>query len=247
MDLLATTAAFHITDLQSLDYLAQNQPSTAVYPTSYELAHAVIPLLKTLSITSQLPLRFFEAVSSQVTAASDFVRAAVGENLLPQTKLAKIGGRDKSSVWLQMWPALAVQLRQLQTLHLWLDHDGPTSWSFVDERAVLSPLFSAISPETLLSLKEVSVNLPNLHPRYEKPEYHFTRFSAPPPAHTTLRRRLRQIVHCRTLDSGDIEIIEKGDFPLLLEFIGVEEWGFGNVTTRPELETWEREAWDDDG
>lgn len=234
---MARTATFHVTDLETLDHLAQSHLSFgSLCKSPYGLLHGVGPLLRKLSITLRLPLSFFEAVSSDAATSSPSRNT--------QTPAVSMATRQ-ASLWIRVWPALAVQLQQLQSLHLWLDHDDRSSWSFVDERAALSSFTASMSTDKIPTLEDIAVNLPNLHLRHEKPEHHFTKGSPQPPAHVTLNRRLRQRYFSEESISGHIWVTYTADFPVLLEIIDPEARDCGGVDmTREELEDWERELWE---
>lgn len=240
---MASTATFHVTDLETLDHLAQSHLSFGSSSTPYGLLHAVGPLLRKLTITLRLPLSFFEAVSSDATTSSPSGNTQMPDVSIATRHTADVRRRDQLSVWMRVWPALAVQLKQLQSLHLWLDHDDHSSWSFVDERAALSSFTASMSRDNIPSLQDVSVDLPNLHPRHEKPERHFTKESLQPPAYVTLSRRLRQRFYCEEAILGHIRVSYEADFPIMLDILELEHSGCQNMT-REELEDWERELWE---
>lgn len=230
-----------MTDLETLDHLAQSHLNFKLSPSPYGL-HAVGPLLRKLSISLRLPLSLFEAVSSGATTSSPSANTQ-----MPDVSVARhttnIRACDQSNVWRRVWPALAMQLKRLQSLHLWLDHDSKPSWSFVDERAALSSIIASLSPDKIHCLKDVSVGLPNLHPRYEKPERHFTKKSLQPPAHVAINRRLRQRNFYEEDSLGQISVTYAPDFPIALEILEYE-FPAGQNPTREELEYWERETWE---
>ena len=112
--------------------------------------------------------------------------------------------------WLQVSPAIA-QLRKLRNLNIWIDHDSATTWTVVNERAILSPLVELAHTHTM----NISIILPKLHPGYETPERHFTPHSPAPPF--TLTRRLRQRYHGVDLGEGRFHVEYKADFPIMWE------------------------------
>lgn len=245
VNLMASTVVFHVTDLKTLDHLTRSHLEFQFSPFPYGPLHVVSPSLKTMAITLRLPLSFFEAISIHATTSSPSGNSQIPGDYMVTGPTTDVCGREQSKVWVRVWPALAVQLKRLQSLRLWLDHDDHSSWSFVDERTALSYFATSISPDKIPSLRDVSINLPNLHPRHEKPERHFMKNSPQPPAHVTVKRRLRQRYYCEEITPGHISIGYKEDFPILLDLNvpDFEHFGFGNMT-REELEDLERRLWE---
>lgn len=240
---MASSATFHVTDLETLNYLAQSHFELGLSPSPYEPLHAICPLLKNLSITLRLPLSFFEAVSSNATILSPSGNIQMPEASVAIKHTTNVRGPCQSGVWRRVWPALAMQLRRLQSLQLWLDHDKQSSWSFIDERAILSPFVIFMSRDKIPSLKDISISLPNLHPQYEKPERHFTKESPQLPTHVTLSRRVRQRYFYEESVSGNIRVSYEVDFPVMLELLEFEVPSGCERMTREWLENWERKLW----
>jgi hypothetical protein len=70
----------------------------------------------------------------------------------------------------------------------------------------------------LSQLRHITVNLPDLNPRLENPERHFTKQSIPPPNPIRIQRRMRQRYFAHeTRIPGYFEITEEYDFPFIWE------------------------------
>ena len=232
---LASDVLIQVTDLHILDRFGRvDQASCAslASPCSYGFLEAVVPSIRRLSLALRLPLPFFQALESDTPASG----------ALQQTR-SQANEEALASRWVRVWPSLAVRLEKLQSLHVWLDHTDSRSWCLVNERKVLSVLAESMSPRNIPTLREVSVSLPNLHPRHENPEYHFTQNSPGPAACITISRRLRQRYYYEEKSSGHGTVTYVPDFPLLLEFHEMEGLGSG-PTTREEIEDFERTLWE---
>ncbi|RYP23576.1 hypothetical protein DL765_001090 [Monosporascus sp. GIB2] len=230
---MVSTVTFNITDLETLEYLVQrNQDSGLSHPSSDGLLPKVCPFLKRLNLTLRLPLSFFKTPENGVALASS---SGAGDIVKTPDDVP-----SQLKTWAQIWAALAHQLKQLQNLHIWLDTDDKSSWSLVNERAILSHLAALISIGTIPGLKHVSVNLPLLLPRREKPERHFTKDSPPPPAYLTIQRSLRQTLHGEEITPGEFHVISDSEFSLLVELL--EFPGFEGMSLA-EIVNMERECW----
>ncbi len=243
LDFMIHAATFHITDLETLQHFAQTDPDSGSMLSPSDFLDVVGPFLRKLSITLRLPLSFFEAVSNMISRNS---RDTQIQGLsIPTDYASDIPECGQSAMWMGVWPSLAGQLKQLQSLHIWLDHDAPSSWSFVDERAVLAAVTEFMSSDKIPTLEDVSVNLPTLNPRHEKPERHFTEKGLQPSVYITLHRRFRQMFHCKETIPGHIEVVSKVDFPIMYELVGSPEWCDGERSlTREEVENFERGMWE---
>jgi len=202
LDSLVDLTTFHVTDLNTIDRIVT--PSSLIIPG--HLSTALVRIQK-LTITLRLPLQAYEG----------------HEISLVQNAAAN------TSSWLKLCPAIA-RLERLRRLELWIDHDDPSSWSVVNERAFLSPLDNLVSHPGL----DISVNLPKLHPLYETPDRHFTHKSAQPSYNIT--RRLRQCYHAVQGADGNFHKEEKQDFPIL--------WDDDSDEELEEVEQKEREMWE---
>ncbi len=138
---------------------------------------------------------------------------------------------DLLRIWKRAWPALPRQLKQLRSLRIRLDHSGSSSWSVVDERAVLSLLIEAVSTETIPSLKHIFLELPSHDWRLEQ---HYSEKSPAPPAIVTIDRRLRQRYHSKESVPGQYMVHYEASRPLLWD---IHE--FGHVEAR-DLHEFER-------
>lgn len=205
LDFMADVGVFNVTDLDTLGCLLQRAHSPSDYLTS------VFPCIRRLDITLRFPLPIFETLETPEAISS------VGS---PPA--------NASTAWLRLLPAIA-QLKKLQTLHIWLDHEDPSSWSVVNERAILSPLTQ------LTRIPNFSITLPKLHPGLESADRHFGEDSPAPPF--KIQRRLRQSYHSNETCKGNFCVRREADFPLLLGCPGFED------TPLAELEVIERSWW----
>jgi len=202
LDYLVDLTTFHVTDLNALECIIT--PSPLIVP---DYLVTALGGIQKLSITLRLPLQAF-----QETDVSPVQATAATSN----------------PSWLTLCPAIT-KLERLRRLELWVDHDDPSTWSVVNERAFLSTL------DTLVPLGlDISVNLPKLHPVYETPDRHFTHRSARPPY--TIARRLRQCVHAVQDDNGEFHDEVKHGFPIL--------WLDDSDEELEEVEQKEREMWE---
>ncbi|RYP67238.1 hypothetical protein DL769_005815 [Monosporascus sp. CRB-8-3] len=232
---MVNTVTFHVTDLETFKYLVQrNQDSGLSHLFSEGLLPNFCPFLKQLNITLRLHLSFFKTPENAVALTSS---AGAGDILKTPDNIP-----SHLKTWAQIWAALARQLKQLQNLHIWLDTDDKSSWSLVNERAILSHLAALISIGTAPGLKHVSVNLPLLHPRHEKPERHFTNDNPPPPACLTIQRNLRQTFHGKEITPGEFHVISDSEFSILVEMLELPEFEGMSLAevVKAEQECWRR-------
>jgi hypothetical protein len=99
----------------------------------------------------------------------------------------------------------------------------------VNERAVLSPLAS------LSTNVDISMDLPKLHPKWERSDWHFTEDS--PQLPVSIHRRHRQRHHVVESNDGSLSILHEPDFPISYELI---RWDM----TMEKIEKYERTAWE---
>jgi hypothetical protein len=114
--------------------------------------------------------------------------------------------------WFQIFPAI-VQLETLRKLQIWIDHDESTSWTLVNERAILRPL----EPLIEISDLDMSISLPKLHPLWENPYRHFIQDKPI----FNIERRPRHIYHGKrnpAYQEGEFYVLERRDFPFLGNF-----------------------------
>jgi hypothetical protein len=106
----------------------------------------------------------------------------------------------------------------VENLCIWLDHGSIARWTVVNERSVLAYIIAPLSAAMPSQLRHITVNLPNLNPRLENPERHFTERSVPPPnpIRTQRRKRQRYFAH-ETRIPGYFEITGEYDFPFMWE------------------------------
>ncbi|KAK8107022.1 uncharacterized protein PG998_009035 [Apiospora kogelbergensis] len=169
--ILFERATINVTDLATLELLTRNPAEEAPSPSHFwNLSNYAYPLIQRLNITLLLPLAVYEAL------------AEVQDN--QPGREAQYAGEDATAVacttWARACPAVC-QLPQLRNLHVWLDHDGGSSWSHVRERQavgiglmdVLAAHLQARSQDKKLPPVEVLFNLPKLHPALARPETHY--------------------------------------------------------------------------
>jgi len=148
VDFTADMAVFNVTDLDTLNRLLQRAgTSSSGISSSFSFLTSVLPYIRKLNITLRSP------PAGALTAS----------------------WASQLTIWLRLCPAIA-QLKELRRLRIWLDHNDQSSWSIVNERAILSPL----TPLTSISNLNISVNLPKLHPHLERPDRHFGEDSPAP-------------------------------------------------------------------
>ncbi|EEY18415.1 predicted protein [Verticillium alfalfae VaMs.102] len=193
---------FHITDLNTLDALCQTQHTAEGLPKTTSLI-SIGHGMQALHVTLRLPFEVFEAV----------------DGLRSESKKMQ----ELALQWTQAWPAVAA-LKGLRKIRVELDHTNWSSWSVINERAVLSSLGTL---KTLVPGLVLTVVLPNLHPFYEKSDRHFTHDS-PEPSFPIIRR-VRQKYHCRQGPDGRRSIVRSryDTFPVWvpaeLELLEIEE------------------------
>ncbi|KAF2499817.1 hypothetical protein BU16DRAFT_615187 [Lophium mytilinum] len=226
---LAELAVFNIIDLDTLRCLHHSTDisSSRVLSTSGFLV-PVLPCIKVLDITVRLPLADFKE-------HEDLDPATSVPDVTPVGAL-KAGEESQLAAWLQLFPAIT-HLKSPRKLRIWLDHEDKSSWSAINERAVLSPLDLLASASDL----EVSVNLSNLHPRLETPDRQFM-VDSPAPAFK-IHRRLRQRYHCQEASNGHLRVEQKIDFPFLLELCEFMDFYSSTVTSMAKIEKKERATW----
>jgi hypothetical protein len=184
--------------------------------------------IKELHITMRLSLAECKEIE-RLTADSipDFSRVEVSAAVL----------QPRTTAWLHICPAIA-QLKELRRLRIWVDHDDESSWSVVNERAILYPLEPLIGIADL----DMSVSLPKLHPRHENPYRHFIQDNPV----FNIHRRLRQIHHGRKYKHGTFGVNTRRDFPISGNFFN-DLYDFMDMQVEQmspaELERKERERW----
>jgi hypothetical protein len=128
--------------------------------------------------------------------------------------------------------ALCITLLKRRLL-IWPDHSEPCSWLVVNGRAVLSPLAPlSINPDLNIYI----INLPKLHPKWERPNRYFTENSSLLPL--LIQRRYRQRYHGVEQKDDSFRVQYKVDFPVLYVF--TETLGM----TMEEMEEMERGKWE---
>ena len=215
-------AVFNVTDLDTLGCLLQRVgTSFSEISSASDYLTSVLPCIRRLDITLRLPLPICKALENPEADSSS------GS---PPAGASTAGWASQLAAWLRLCPAIA-QLKELQRLQIWLDHDDPSSWSVVNERAILSPL----TPLTNIPHLNFSINLPKLHPGLERLDRHFGEDSPAPTF--KIQRRLRQSYHGKETSEGHFRVSYEADFPLLLGCPDFED------TPLAEIEVMERSLW----
>ncbi|KAF1841197.1 uncharacterized protein K460DRAFT_410587 [Cucurbitaria berberidis CBS 394.84] len=117
VDLLARTAVFHITDLETANFLHERP----LLLCSMQLR------LTQLSITLRPPIKFYQSLERP------------DDDTTMEPELA-----SATQTWSRLGSIIR-QFNRLSRLWIWLDHDDPCSWSLVNERATLQPLITQLS------------------------------------------------------------------------------------------------------
>jgi hypothetical protein len=129
-------------------------------------------------------------------------------------------------------PVAIKNMSKLRKLRLWLDHSETSTWSMVNEQAILSPWESLASDTSL----DFSINLPKLHPKWETPERHFIEDKTL--LGTVICRRFRQRYYRIEGGIAPFLVQHKPDFPILYFFEELWEMSMEDV------EEMERHEWE---
>ncbi|RYP74538.1 hypothetical protein DL769_004006 [Monosporascus sp. CRB-8-3] len=235
---MSSTVTFNVTDLETLKYLVQRDQDSGLL--HLLLAEVCPSSLRQLSITLRLPPSFFKTLENDVASLTEGSSGS-GEDILEETPHDEAPSQQLK-MWTRVWAALASRLKQLQSLQIWLDNDDKSSWSMVNERAILSHLAASISIGSIPGLEHVSVNLPLLHPRYETPERHFTKDGPSPPACFTIQRSLRPILHSEEIAPGQFHVTDDSELTILVELFEIQPDASENRSLADVVD-WVREAW----
>ena len=183
---MAPKTTFHSSDLKTLQCLMEPRYQG---PSAFVLAFSIVPRITRLSISLRLPLAFSRDLEAETGAGSS---TEIREGI----------------AWRSLSDGIA-RLKKLKSLRIWLDHDREDSWTMAHERALLSHLV----PLSTLSNLKITLSFPKLHPKFETPDWHFTKASDPPPF--SIHRRLRQRYH-GVRKNGRVGVRENPDFPILI-------------------------------
>lgn len=233
-DLITVT----VTDLNTLDYMTTRKFGLETNSSCrWNVWEYMQCRVKSLNITLRLPLAVYKAleereITDPMTATS------------PTTTVASM-----CSSWFRIWASI-FKLQQLQNIHIWLDHDDPSSWSVVKEKLILGYVFTKLEQETQARASKISCpqlnvmfNLPKLHPGIAKAETHFVKAMSPPSFNIERRYRLRY--YYITSDDGTLSVKHSPDFPILTEiaeYYANEELG-EQMMTYEESEEEEKNMW----
>jgi hypothetical protein len=193
----------HVTDLEVLSTIVSNPKSDSLASNGDRIATSIlleclVPNIKDLTVSLRLPLRDYEVLQTDA------------------------GVVPRSTIWSQ-FPGAIKRMSKLRRLHIWLDHDEPTTWSQVNERAIFSSLQSLADIPNLTT----SITLPKLHPQHENAEKHFMVGTSP--LGMAIHRRYRQRYH----STDGMHVLYEPDFPILHEI--ADYWGISMAETE-ELE-----------
>ncbi|KAF2113277.1 hypothetical protein BDV96DRAFT_578647 [Lophiotrema nucula] len=206
-----------IVDLETLRYfLDKSVPPVTEQSTESHCLDAILEQPSEVHITLRLPLLTLKQLE----------------------EVAKYSPAVPSPTHLAVWPHLGsaiTKLQNLKRLRIWLDHTEKSSWSLINERALLS-LF--LPPSRITGL-DISVSLPRLNPRYESSEKHFTDDTLPPPF--TVQRRQRQLYFAERSVEGQIHVSRSPDFPSAVLSEVAEFWELPKeLVMQREREAWRR-------
>ncbi|KAH7381919.1 hypothetical protein BKA64DRAFT_764190 [Cadophora sp. MPI-SDFR-AT-0126] len=209
---MAETTAFNSTDLDTMETLLRLADDRGSGPNlSWSLWNYVRPSIHVLNITLRLPLAFYQELADHETSKSEH------EDCTFTTSVA-------NSTWVGIWQAVC-ELHHLRRICIWLDHDGPDSWSLVKERLVFGRVFGILEAPR------------KLHPRISSPTTHYSEASELPSF--KIERRFRQRYHCEEWAPGQFREVLKPDFPILYELGEVEVSGMN----LEQIEDYERMLW----
>ncbi|OIW26328.1 hypothetical protein CONLIGDRAFT_646505 [Coniochaeta ligniaria NRRL 30616] len=239
---LVSDVVYHVTDLNTLDYLVQIPPTSEPQSSWYEALTTDARLIKKLDLTLRLPLSFFQTLADHMERLASSIEMMEVQQPSISASLSSAVDDSLLNVWIRVWPALASRLRQLQRLHVWVDHDDTKSWSLVDERSLLSYIATWISRDRIHCLEGVTFNLPKLHPRHENPGRHFTKDSPQPPPSIMITRRLRQCHFPVETIPGIYQVADEPDFPVLFELVDATA-DTDQPMSLEEVEEMERDMW----
>ncbi|KAK0111137.1 hypothetical protein ONS95_001513 [Cadophora gregata] len=240
-DIVSEVSSINITDLHTLESLV-SQPHGAQNPELFPLTVCkhVGQRIHNLNITLRLPLAFYKDLEDNQT----------GTAASSSTSISSMTIKHICNTWTRFW-SITAGLEQLHCLHVWLDHEDPSSWSVVKERLALGYLFAdlgsqmrARSSRKSFPQLHIIFNLPKLHPGIAKEETHFLGNTSPPTP-VTIERRCRQRFHCLKHEGGVLEIKYMPDFPIMHEL--ADFWADDSngelAITFEECEDMEKQMW----
>ncbi|KAH8205532.1 hypothetical protein TruAng_000238 [Truncatella angustata] len=199
---VADFTTIHITDLAALSQICRGVNSRTLAPKFFGMSFSHV---KRLGMTFKLDVDFCEGWG-RVTANDDVDQT-------PGPAVSAVGEHWAAAQ--QRWREMSVniaQLRQLQALHVSLDHNNKCPWAVVDERAILAPLAKAAENGDFA----LTIDLPMLEPHFQNPLRHYTADS--PALHFSIIRRYRETLFVGVDNSGERSVVEKWQFPVLYHF-----------------------------
>lgn len=197
MDDIVSVTYVHISGLQDLQNLLGSATDGSAYPNKSFSCATFLTRHRHLCLILRLPVEVFKSIEENETGEVDRTRGLRSET--------------KGTTWQVLCPALA-ELSQLSSIHLWVDHIGPRTWTAVNERMFLAPVtaLATILPDCI-----IAVNLPMLHPTWEDATRHFTPGNEP--SSYTIERRIRQRLHIVPGGSERTFVHRVNDFSILFE------------------------------
>jgi hypothetical protein len=196
--LIARTVTLIINDLETIGRLGD---VSATPSTPHTILPPMLQHVTQVRLVVKLPLQFYRSLEEEEQDMHT--------------------SNDVSS-WRQLASHLSA-LPRLRKVQVWMEHLGPTSWTALNERLVLAPLVRLSERSAL----QISVSLPNLHPKFERETRHFTMETPGPPF--TLYRRVRQRYHAKRSGSGELSVIYKADFPFSPEVLELNDRSMAQV------------------
>ncbi|KAI1277943.1 hypothetical protein F5Y07DRAFT_398089 [Xylaria sp. FL0933] len=237
--MITEVAVINVTDIDTLGVLLSRlgRPVNTLDPGWNFWAYTYPDNIRQLNLTFRLPVAFYRKLEDES------MDSLIGQQIRAES--------TDSISWVSLWPAI-FKLQQLRSLHIWLDHDGKSSWSVVNERMALRHFSAALAAHKQIRTQEnglphidVVLSLPNLNPGRARPDSHFTEDHRFDPDDSTspftIYRRIRQRWHCEEQDSGELSVEYSPDFPFL-EMLREIEPVFENRLQS--VEEYEMRLWD---
>ncbi|GAO17268.1 hypothetical protein UVI_02061140 [Ustilaginoidea virens] len=131
--LMAVHLAIHITDIATLDFLLDPANAAAGTTSASNLFARTFPLTRNLTLAFRLSPKVYQDIAA----------------LSSQPELSN--GPSPAHMWMRVWRKTA-GMASLRTLDITIDHGSKSSWSTLDEQAVLSTLLPLASAPPRLAL-----------------------------------------------------------------------------------------------
>ncbi|KAG6002382.1 hypothetical protein E4U21_003142 [Claviceps maximensis] len=144
--LLADTCVIHVSDLATLDLLFDKRDNSSCSSSPNQVLTQAFFHARRLNLSLRLPPSVFEAIGSNEPSPTKAAPSSLSPN-----------GSDPSTTWIELWHKMTT-LRHLQRVDITLDHDSESSWSHVNEHAILAPLQTFVSHSDI----NTTVHLPKV-------------------------------------------------------------------------------------